>query len=138
MDVGTNHQNKDADTNDLNTPPPRTQEDLTPSLSHDTEWLAPTGTPPMLHRNRRVDVSIDTKTLPPQGEAETWGEEGVAAPRYISAWVLPQDDLDNMMATGAVAAPDIIYARGVQDNPSPDPTSFDRKDCALILFKIGV
>jgi len=82
-------------------------------------------------------VSIDTKTLPMQGEAETWDVEGVAAPRYIPAWVLPQADLDNMMAAGAGAAPDIIYARGLSVDPSPDPTSFDRNDCALILFKIG-
>jgi hypothetical protein len=41
------------------------------------------------------------------------------------------------MATVAGAAPDIIYARGVLVDPSPDPTSFDRKDCSLVLFKIG-
>jgi hypothetical protein len=91
----------------------------------------------MLHRNRRVDVSIDTKTLPLQGKAETWDVEGVAALRYIPAWVLPQEDLDNLMAAGAGAAPDIIYALGVPVDPSPDPASFDRKDCALILFEIG-
>ena len=90
MDAGTKHQTTDEDTSDLNTPPPHTQDDLTPSSSHDTEWLAPTGLPPTLHRNRRVNVPIDTKTLPKQGEAETWDVEGVAAPRYIPAWVLPQ------------------------------------------------
>ncbi len=42
------------------------------------------------------------------------------------------------MAAGAGATPDIIYARGVPVDPSPDPTSFDRKDCALILFEIGL
>jgi len=41
------------------------------------------------------------------------------------------------MATGAGATPDIIYARGVPVDPSPDPTSFDRKECSLILFEIG-
>ncbi len=41
------------------------------------------------------------------------------------------------MATGAGAAPHIIYARGVPANPTPDPDSFDRKDCSLILFEIG-
>ena len=71
-------------------------------------------------------------------EADTWDVEGVAAPRYIPAWVLPQEDLDNLMAAGARATPDIIYARGVPVDPSPDPTSFDRKDCALILFEIGI
>ena len=41
------------------------------------------------------------------------------------------------MATRMRAAPDIIYARGVPVDPTPDPHSFDRKDCSLILFEIG-
>ena len=41
------------------------------------------------------------------------------------------------MAAGAEAAPDIIYARGVSVDPSPDPASFDRKDYSLVIFKIG-
>jgi hypothetical protein len=52
----------------------------------------------------------------------------VAVPRYIAAWVLPQEDLDNLMAIGAGAAPDIVYAPGVPADPTPDPDSFDRKD----------
>jgi len=34
-------------------------------------------------------------------------------------------------------APDLIYARGVQDTPSSDPTSFDRKQFTLIIVEIG-
>ena len=37
---------------------------------------------------------------------------------------------------GYGTAPDLIYARGVPDTPSPDPTSFDRKQCSLILVEI--
>jgi hypothetical protein len=33
--------------------------------------------------------------------------------------------------------PDLIYARGVQDTPSPDPTSLNKKQCTLILVEIG-
>jgi len=73
-----------------------------------------------------------------QGEAEKWNEEGVAAPRYILAWVLPQEDLDNLRAAGAGAAPDIIYVCGVPADPTSDHDSFDRKDCSLVLFEIGV
>jgi hypothetical protein len=97
---------------------------------------SPNRPPPTLHRNRRVNVSIDTKTLPRQGEAETWDEEGVAVPRYIPAWVLPQEDLDSLMAAEAGAAPNIIYARRLPIDPSPDPASFNRKDCLLVLFEI--
>jgi hypothetical protein len=82
-------------------------------------------------------VYIDTKTLPSQGVVAIHDEEGTKAPRYIMAWVLPQEDLGNLMATGAGAAPDIFYARGVPADPSPDNESFNRKVCFLILFHIG-
>ncbi len=41
------------------------------------------------------------------------------------------------MSARAGAAPDIIYARGVPAEPSPDIDSFNRKDCSLIVFEIG-
>ena len=85
MDAGTKHHTTDDDISDLNTPFPLTQNGLTPSPSYDNEWLALTGPPPTLHRNHRVDLSIETKTLLMQAEAETWDEEGAAAPRYIPA-----------------------------------------------------
>jgi hypothetical protein len=72
-----------------------------------------------------------------QRDSTRYDEEGVAAPRYIPAWVLPQEDLNNLVGAGAGAAPDIIYARGESTDPTPDPDSFDRKDCFLILFEIG-
>jgi hypothetical protein len=34
-------------------------------------------------------------------------------------------------------APDLIYASGVPDSPSPDPTSFNKKLCTLIVVEIG-
>ncbi len=33
--------------------------------------------------------------------------------------------------------PDLIYARGVPNTPSPDPTSFNKKQCTIIIIKIG-
>ncbi len=42
-----------------------------------------------------------------------------------------------LFAAGHGTAPDLIYARGVPDSPSPDPTSFDRKQCTLIIIEIG-
>jgi hypothetical protein len=83
-------------------------------------------------------VVIDTKTLPTQGEATRYDEEGVAAFPYIPAWALLQEDLDSLMAAGVRAAPDIIYARRVQVEPTHDPDPFDRKECFLILFEISV
>ncbi len=62
-----------------------------------TDWLNHHSLPTTPHpqRNRRVDMSIDMKTLPPQGAATIHDEEGAAAPRYIPAWALPHEDLDN-------------------------------------------
>jgi hypothetical protein len=34
-------------------------------------------------------------------------------------------------------SPDLIYAIGVPDTPSPDLTSFERKQCTLIIVEIG-
>ena len=39
---------------------------------------------------------------------------------------------------GHGTTPTLIYARGVPDAPSPDPTSFDKKPCTLIIVKIGL
>jgi hypothetical protein len=80
-------------------------------------------------------VSIDTKNLPILGVAAIHDEEGAVAPRYIPAWSPPQEDLDTLMAAGAGAAPDIVYARGVTADPSSD--AFNKKDCSLILFEVG-
>ncbi len=82
-------------------------------------------------------MSIDTKTLRPQGAVAIHDEEGAVAPRYIPAWTLPQEDIDSLMAADARAAPDIIYARGVPADPSLDFDAFNRKDCTLILFEVG-
>ena len=54
-----------------------------------------------------------------QEDAEQYDEEGVAAPRYIPAWVLSQEDLDSLIVAGVGAALDIIYARGVLTNICP-------------------
>ncbi len=87
--------------------------------------LASSRNAPTPQRNRWVDVSIDTKTLPSQGVAVIHDEEGKKAPRYIPTWVLPQEGLDSLMAAGARAALDIIYARGVPADPLPDIDSFN-------------
>ena len=34
-------------------------------------------------------------------------------------------------------APDLVYARGVRNTPSPDSTSFDKKQCTFIIVEIG-
>jgi hypothetical protein len=34
-------------------------------------------------------------------------------------------------------APDLVHAKGVPDTAAPDPTTFDRKKCNLMLIEIG-
>ena len=42
-----------------------------------------------------------------------------------------------LLEAGHCTSPDLIYARGVPDTPSPDPTSFDKRQCTLIIVEIG-
>ena len=59
-------------------------------------------------------------------------------PRYIPAWALPQENLDNLMVVGAGAAPGIVYARGIMPaDPPPDIDAFNMMDCFIILIEVG-
>jgi len=42
-----------------------------------------------------------------------------------------------MIEAGHGTSLNLIYAREVSDIPSPDPISFDIKQCTLILLEIG-
>ena len=42
-----------------------------------------------------------------------------------------------LFEAGHGTTPDLIYARGVPDTPFPDPTSFDIRQCILIIVEIG-
>ncbi len=42
-----------------------------------------------------------------------------------------------LFEAGHGTTPDLIYARGVIDTPSPNPTSFDKKQRTLIVVEIG-
>ena len=42
-----------------------------------------------------------------------------------------------LFEAGHDTSPDLIYARGASDTPSPDPTSFNKMQCTLILVEIG-
>jgi len=44
---------------------------------------------------------------------------------------------ETLFLGGYGTAPDRIYARGVSNTPSPDPNTFDRKKCSLILIEVG-
>jgi hypothetical protein len=86
---------------------------------------------------RHTDVSQDPRYT-------HWGlsaAEGDAAcneaPRRLPHWSLPHEETQLLFEAGHGTTPDLIYARGVPDTPSPDPTSFDKKQCTLIIVEIG-
>ena len=62
--------------------------------------------------------------------------ECTAAPIRIPEWILPLETQDALVAAGHGTAPDLIYNRGVPDTPEPDPTTFDRKNCTLLVSEI--
>jgi hypothetical protein len=65
MDAGTKLRATDEDITELTAPTSNDQDLITQTPPPDTEWLNyPRHTAPTPQRNRRVDVSIDTKLFP--------------------------------------------------------------------------
>jgi hypothetical protein len=58
--------------------------------------------------------------------------------RRIPQWILSLEEIKEVFSKGYGTAPDLIYARGVPDSPSPDPSSYDKKNCIIILIEIGL
>ena len=81
-----------------------------------------------------MDVSQDPRydILTPTCDAEC-----VEAPARLPEWIFPLETQETLFRAGHGTAPDLIYARGVPDTPSPDPSTFDRKKCNLIIIEIG-
>ena len=90
-----------------------------------------------IRRIRHTVVSLDPKYNQWGLSAAAGDEECTAAPSRISDWVLPHDETHMLIEAGHDPTPDLIYARGIPDTPSSDPTSFDKKQCTLILVEIG-
>ena len=57
-------------------------------------------------------------------------------PRRIPAWMLSREETQELHAAGHGTTPDLFYAKGVPDSPSPDPTSFNKKLCTLIIIEV--
>jgi hypothetical protein len=99
-----------------------------------TEWLEPLPPEVETRHRRHTDVSQD----PRYDQAPTAGDsECTEAPIRITDWILPHETQEALFKEGHGTAPDLIYARGVPDSPSPDPSTFDRKQCILIIFEVG-
>jgi hypothetical protein len=117
-----------------------TSEDTDPSPTTETiphDWLAPLPTKEDIRRRRHTDVYLDPKYNHWVLSAAAGDEECTTSPSRIPDWVSPHEETQLLFEAGHGTAPDLIYARKVPDIPSPDPTSFDKKQCTLILVEIG-
>jgi hypothetical protein len=117
-----------------------TSEDTDPSPTKETipqDWFAPLPTMEEIRRRRHNDVSLDSRYIQWGLSAAARDEECTAAPSRIPDWVLPHAETQMLFEAGHGRTPDLVYARGVPYTPSPDPTSFNRKQCTLILVEIG-
>ena len=54
----------------------------------------------------------------------------------MSDWILPLETHETLFRAGHGTAPDLIYARGVPDTPSLDPSTLDRTKCNLVLIEV--
>jgi hypothetical protein len=112
--------------------------DLSPTteaVPHD--WLAPLPTTEEIRRRRHTDVSQDLKYNHWGLSAAAGDAKCTATPSRIPDWVLPHEESQIFFEAGNGTSPDLIYAKGAPDTPSLDSTSFDRKQCTLIIVEIG-
>ena len=84
---------------------------------------------------RHIDVSQDPRYNHWVLSAADGDAECTMPPRRIPDWVLPPGETQTMFQAGHGTAPDLMYARGAPNSPSPDPTSFDKKRCNLIIVE---
>ena len=86
-------------------------------------------------RRRHVDISEDPKYALRSSEGDA---ECTDAPTRILDRILSLETQEYLFKNGHGTAPDLIYAKKVPDTPAPDPTTFDRKKCNLILIEDGL
>jgi hypothetical protein len=109
-----------------------TSEDINSYLTQTPEttshnWLAPLPTTEEIRRRRHIDVSQDPRYNHWGLSAVAGDAESTAAPNRIPDWVLPYEETLRLFEAGHGTTPDLIYARGVPNTSSPDPTTFDKR-----------
>ena len=88
-----------------------------------------------------TDVTMDPKRILSQLyeplKPTASDTEATTAPSHIPPWVLPIATTNELRRQGLGVTPDLIYARGVPNTPNPDPSSFDKATCSLLLIEVG-
>ena len=62
--------------------------------------------------------------------------ECTEVPTRIPDSILALETQETLFRAGLGTARDLIYARGVPDTPSPDPSTLESKKCNLILIEV--
>jgi hypothetical protein len=123
-------------TDDAPEPPPL----LPTDTSHLLDLLDPDLFKTVDTRNY-TDVSIEAKIALSQlyqhTQTDTGNHDPINAPSYLPDWVLPHTTSNFLRQHNHGVAPDLVYARGVPNSSSPDPTSFNKSSCSLLLIEIG-
>jgi hypothetical protein len=89
-------------------------------------------------RNKRhTDVSQDPRYIHQSLTGTDYDAECTTAPYRITPWVLPTEETHALFQGGHGTTPDLIYAKGVPDNPDPGITSFDKKLCTSFSLRMG-
>jgi hypothetical protein len=96
------------------------------------DWLVPLPSADATRTRRSTDVSQDPRYTHIGPNAADCDAECTSAPTRIPLWVLPADETQALFDAGYGTAPDLIYDKGVPDDPHPDQTNTDKKLCTLI------
>ncbi len=107
-------------TSEDNNLPPTTE-------THKYDLFALLPTSEEIRSMRHTDVSQDLRYNHWGLPAGTGDTECTAAPSRLPDWVLPRGETQLLFDAGHGTLADLIYARGVPNTPSSDPTSFDIK-----------
>jgi hypothetical protein len=101
-----------------------------------SKWLTPIPITVDTRRRHHKDVLQDPgytqRDPPPTTEAQSARRPLF----YIPAWVFPIEETQSLFDRGHGTAPNLIYARGATNTPSPGPITFDKKLRTLIFFEI--
>jgi hypothetical protein len=139
-DTGTRPQttaaNLDSLSSSRNSKPPISEEPSPGEDNSSRDWLDIPDPPRHDHR-RHTDVSQELRYTQSFLSAAGNDAECTAAPNRIPEWILSHTEIQELYLSGHGTAPDLIYARGVPDSPSPDPTTYNKKLCTLIIIEIG-
>ena len=128
---------------DPSTPPESPSKDTerdNTDIAHLLDHLDPSVFAPREANPRRVDVTLDLKLCRQavwQERAAEWDEECTTAPRYIPEWVISAEKLAPLRRRKLGIVPDLIYARGLPNVPNPDPKTFDKSKCSLLIVEVG-